>query len=153
MEKGSIYFEENNSLNMQVEYISLNVPHFSSFFGAWFLLCDEHYFNSSKFVHKNSISVSLSSAIIDGDVYIRTKKPQDSYRVHKMTRKLKTLFQSLHLPCAKTNKIPVFCDEKGILFVPPFGIREENDRTLMMPTVNYYLVIAYLDSKAVPWLD
>lgn len=153
VEKGTLYFEQKSPSPIIEEYLTLNVPHLSSFFGAWFLLCDEQHYQSSEIVHKNSISVSLSSAIMDGKIYIRTKKPKDSYRVHKMTRKIKTLFSSLHLPSAKTNMIPIICDEKGILFVPPFGAREENRNPSVTPTTNYYIIITYVNGKTVPWLD
>ena len=110
-----------------------------------------YFLKTYKNVHKNSISVSLSSAIIAGQLYLRRRKSDDCYRVHKMTRKVKTLIQSLHLPVAKTNRIPIICDESGILFVPPFGVREEMVQD--SSSNRYHLLIMYSDENNIPWKD
>ena len=130
----------------------LNTPHYSSYFEATFLYCDEEYFKTYKNVHKISTSVSLSSAIINGELSLRGKKSKDFYRVRKMTRKLKTLYQSLHLPSAMTDKIPVICDRNGVLYVPPFGVRED-DTVGECSYGKFYIVISYGDGVRIPWQD
>ncbi len=151
IQQEKIYFETSDVLQSQVEKLSLNTPYYSTYFEAYFLFCDDEHFKTYKNVYKNSISVSLSSAIINGELYLRGRHPKDLYRVKGMTRKIKTLFQSLHLPDAKTNKIPIICDDKGILYVPPFGVREEKEQILS--SIKYHLIISYMDDKIMPWHD
>ena len=146
-----MYFEKKCESETPQFSLKLNSPHFEPYFEATFLFLDEAQYQSSKNVYKNSISVSLSSDIIKGDLYVRGRNSQDSYRVRKMTRKLKTMIQALHLPKARANKIPVICDEKGILYVPPFGLREESDVDTV--STRYYIMIIYGDGVKAPWRD
>ena len=152
IERERIYFTNATSHTQQKEILPFNQTVYSPYFEAYFLLCDRAAFETSKNVHKNSISVSLSSAIINGDVYIRTKQSKDSYRVRKMTRKLKTLYQSLHLPTPVLEKIPVVCDGSGILYVPPFGVREDGGSEEIQNN-SYYLIINCKDGNKAPWQD
>ncbi len=76
-------------------------------------------------VYKNSIQVCVSSDIIDNGVYIRSKADGDFYRYGGATRKLKKLFNDRKIPPARRNKIPIFCDNNGIFWVPGFGLRDD----------------------------
>ena len=42
-----------------------------------------------------------------------------------MTRKLKKLFNDKNIPIAERERIPIFCDASGILWVPGFGVRDD----------------------------
>ena len=147
-EHGWIYFHRRDSHPPEEFVLPFGESVYSSFFRARFLFCDEKQLKTYKNVYKNSTSVLLSSVIINGEIAVRKKAPQDAYRVRKMTRKLKTLFQSLHLPTPLIDRIPVFYDEKGILFVPPFGLREEENQAQV--DSDLYLVITYDDGAFVP---
>lgn len=76
-------------------------------------------------VYKKSIQVNLNSAIIVGKLSVRTKKDGDSYFYGGMTRKLKKLFCDRKIPISVREKTPVITDEKGIVWVPGFGVRDD----------------------------
>lgn len=76
-------------------------------------------------VYNFSMKADLSSAIIVGELYIRTKADGDAYRYGGITRKLKKLFNDKKIPISKRDKIPVICDDKGIVWVPGFGVRDD----------------------------
>ena len=76
-------------------------------------------------IYKISIQAKLSSAIIEGNLCVRSKADGDSYRYGGMTRRLKKLFNDRKIPLEKRNNIPVFCDQSGILWVPGFGVRDD----------------------------
>lgn len=72
-----------------------------------------------------SIQANLSSAIINGNVYFRSREDGDAYKYGGSTRKLKKLFNDCKIPPSVRDKIPVFCDDSGILWVPGFGVRDD----------------------------
>ena len=76
-------------------------------------------------IYNFSTRAKLSSATIKGNIYIRSKKDGDAYRYGKMTRKLKKLFNDKNIPIAERERIPIFCDASGILWVPGFGVRDD----------------------------
>ena len=77
-------------------------------------------------VYKISIQANVSSAIICGRLYVRTKKDGDSYYYGGMTRKLKKLFLDKRIAEEDRKKLPVICDEKGIVWVKGFGVRDDS---------------------------
>jgi tRNA(Ile)-lysidine synthase len=81
-----------------------------------------------KNVYKLSIRANLSSAKIDGSLYVRNKRDGDSYRYGNMTHKLKKLFNDRKLSEKEKRTIPLLCDAQGILWVPGFSVRDENNR-------------------------
>ena len=60
----------------------------------------------------------------DGNLYVRNKKDGDKMIQGKMTKKLKTIFCDKHIPSHYRDKIPVICDEKGILYIPTVATRD-----------------------------
>ena len=84
------------------------------------------FFSSN--VYKFSIQADLSSAIILGRLYVRSKEDGDSYFYGGITHKLKKLFNDRKIPPEKRSAIPVVCDEKGIVWVPGFGVRDDGGR-------------------------
>ncbi|MBE6537257.1 MAG: tRNA lysidine(34) synthetase TilS [Ruminococcaceae bacterium] len=79
-------------------------------------------------VYKISMKAKLSSAIIYGSLSVRTKKDGDSYYYGGITRKLKKLFCDKKIPISVRLKTPVITDEKGILWVPGFGVRDDSPK-------------------------
>ena len=77
-------------------------------------------------VYKISIQADLSSAIIVGNLYFRSKKDGDSIFYGGMTRKLKKLFNDRKIPPSMRDSIPVLCDDRGVLWVPGFGVRNDS---------------------------
>ena len=78
-------------------------------------------------VYNFSIQVDISSAIIKGDLFIRSRRDGDSYRYGGMTRSVKTLFTDAKIPRGDRHRVPVICDGAGILWIPGFGARDDGE--------------------------
>jgi len=94
---------------------------------------------SSK-VYKIAIQQAIDFDIIDGDVFVREKRDGDSYCYGGMTHKLKKLFNDRKIPPSERCKIPVICDNLGILWVPGFGVRQGGQKN---PKRKLYVAVAY----------
>ena len=68
--------------------------------------------------------LSLSEGAVSGQLYARNKKDGDTIFQGKMTKKLKTIMCSKHIPSHKRDKIPLICDDNGILCVPRLVTRD-----------------------------
>ena len=84
-------------------------------------LVDKTFLN----VHKNSIQADISSAIIVGRLFIRPKKDGDTVFYGGMTHKLKKLFNDRKVPNGLRPLIPMLCDDKGVVWAPGFGVRDD----------------------------
>ena len=91
--------------------------------GGMLLLLEKGSMPQSANVYNLSIHRDLSSATINGELYVRGKTDGDSYRFGGVTHKLKKLFSDAKLSRAEKEHTPVLCDEDGILWVPRFGVR------------------------------
>ncbi len=60
----------------------------------------------------------------EGALLVRNKKDGDKMIQGKMTKKLKTIFCDKHIPSHHRDKIPLICDEKGILHIPMLATRD-----------------------------
>ena len=80
---------------------------------------------SSLNVYKKSIQASLSSAIIKGDLYLRPRREGDSIYYGGVNRKLKKLFCDKKIPKSKRALVPILCDDKGPLYIPGLGVRDD----------------------------
>lgn len=67
----------------------------------------------------------LTFATIEGELYVRSREDGDSYVYGGMTHKLKKLFSDKKIPKHLRSRVPVLCDDRGIVWVPAFG--ERND--------------------------
>lgn len=61
---------------------------------------------------------------VDGKLYVRNKADGDKMVQGKMTKKLKTIFCDKHIPSHMRDKIPLLCDDKGILYIPTIATRD-----------------------------
>ena len=102
--------------------------------------------DSSRKVYKFSIHADLSSAIINGSLYVRFRKNGDSYRYGSMTRKLKKVFNDMDIPPSIRDRIPIVCDENGVLWVPGLPVRDDGVRGVSLPITFSVL----LDSDDLP---
>ena len=89
------------------------------------IVSDEKCSNCFANVYKFSIQANLASAIIEGDLYLRPKRDGDTVRYGGMTHKLKKLFNDRKIPPSVRNLVPVVCDDRGVVFVPGFGVRDD----------------------------
>ena len=90
-----------------------------------FMLSNVAVDKSSLNVYKKSIQANLSSAIIDGSLYLRPKKDGDTIYYGGITRKVKKLYCDKKIPLSVRKKLPLLCDDKGVVWVPGFGVRDD----------------------------
>ena len=76
-------------------------------------------------VYNLFIQAKLDSVTIENVLRARTRKEGDSYRYGGMTRRVRRLMSERHLSPTMRAVLPILYDEKGILWVPGFGVREE----------------------------
>ena len=76
-------------------------------------------------VYKFSIQADLSSAIIEGGLYIRSRCEGDEYRYGGMTHKLKKMLIDAKIPRDLRDRVPVLADGRGVVWVPGFGVRDD----------------------------
>lgn len=95
-------------------------------FAADFIYSREKINKSFSNVYNFSIQANISSAIIEGSLYIRPKMDGDTIYYGGMTHKLKKLFSDRKIPASKRKQIPILCDEKGVVWVPGCGVRDDN---------------------------
>ena len=91
-------------------------------FSAELILSKDKY---SSNVYKKSIQANLSSAIISGSLYLRPKRDGDTVYYGGMTHKIKKLYNDKKIPLSVRKKLPILCDDRGALWVPGFGVRDD----------------------------
>ncbi len=79
---------------------------------------------SSKF-YKIDTDTAISSAIIKGNLYVRPRLAGDTYSFRGHTHTLKKLLNEKKIPIGVREKLPILCDEEGILWVPFCPVREK----------------------------
>ena len=63
----------------------------------------------------------------EGELILRSRQSGDTIRLPGGTKSLKKLFIDKKIPASQRNRIPVFADEKGVLYV--HGVGYNLDRT------------------------
>ena len=89
------------------------------------ILSDTKIQDSVTNVYKISIQANLSSAIIEGDLHVRPKNDGETIRYGGITRKVKKLFNDRKIPESLRYFVPLICDDRGAVFVPGFGVRDD----------------------------
>ncbi len=80
--------------------------------------------NISPNVYNFSIHIDCPFDIINGGLYLRFKRDGDAYKYGGITHKLKKVFNDRSIPPSVRNRIPVICDNEGILWVPGLPLRD-----------------------------
>jgi tRNA(Ile)-lysidine synthase len=75
-------------------------------------------------VYKNSILLSLDSATIKGVLTARRRQEGDRIRMGGMSRSIKKMFCDKKIPRELRSRLPVLCDEEGVVAVPLLGVRD-----------------------------
>ena len=109
------------------------------------IISDEKVEKSFLNIYKFSIQLNLSSAIINGDLYLRPKLDGDTLRYGGMTHKLKKLFNDRKVPPSKRALIPIVCDASGVVCVPGFGVRDDSVDTSQRKDLYLTLCIGKCD--------
>lgn len=81
---------------------------------------NEKDINTLKNIYKLSIQVTVCSAKISSDSFVRYRRFGDTYKINGMTKKVKKLIQSLKLPSNYTDRIPFICSDTDVLYIPHF---------------------------------
>lgn len=131
---GNIRFVSEHGISYMTDSVCDNIDYFYHInegqtkipeYNADFFITDEKVKESSLNVYKKSIQVDLSSAIICGRLFVRPKRDGDTVFYGGMTHKLKKMFNDRKVPVSDRPLIPVLCDEKGIVWVPGYGVRDD----------------------------
>ena len=96
--------------------------------GSVLWLLDESSTPLPEIIYTLSTQRALTSATIDGELYVRSREAGDAYRYGNMTHKLKKMLSDQKIPRHLRSRIPVLCDGRGIVWVPPFGVRDDGAR-------------------------
>lgn len=75
-------------------------------------------------VYKMLINTALINDKIKGTLIVRSRRPQDVYRYGGMGRKVKKLFCDRKIAPERRSRIPIVCDEEGIVWIPGFPPRD-----------------------------
>lgn len=73
-------------------------------------------------IYKKFIYITLGFDKIKGSIVVRNRLPGDRLLMRGVNRKLKKLLCDLKIP--DRDRLPVFCDDDGVLFVPGVGARD-----------------------------
>ncbi len=108
--------------------------------GGMFLLTDgkNKVCESYRNIYKLSNKANLSSAKIVGELSIRNRKNGDKYRYGGMTRSVATLFSDRKMTQMQKDNYPILCDEVGILWIPGFGVRSNDEPNGEKLTIAFY---------------
>ena len=75
-------------------------------------------------IYKTSITLYIDSAKICGSIYARERRGGDKIRMGGMAKSVKKLFCDKKIPLDIRARLPIICDESGILAVPFIGVRD-----------------------------
>ena len=73
-------------------------------------------------IYKKFIYITVGFDKIKGSLTVRNRRPGDTIVLRGMTRKLKKLLCDAKIP--DRDRLPVFADDDGVLFVPGVGARD-----------------------------
>jgi tRNA(Ile)-lysidine synthase len=141
-ERGISYITDSTYVDINYSYEIDNGKTEIPEYNADFYLTDKKVNKTFLKVYKKSIQADLSSAIICGRLFIRPKRDGDSVFYGGITRKLKKLFNDRKIPISKRSLIPILCDDKGVVWVPGFGVRDDGNNGGCGP----YVTLAIRDS-------
>ena len=78
----------------------------------------------SKNIYKNSILLRIPSDKINGALIARNRRPGDKIFINGMHKSLKKIMNEKKISLDLRSRIPIICDETGILAVPFIGVRD-----------------------------
>lgn len=79
---------------------------------------------TAKNIYKKSIQITIDSATIKGTLSARNRREGDNILLGGHHKSLKKLFSEKKIPPELRAKLPILCDEEGILAVPKIGVRD-----------------------------
>jgi tRNA(Ile)-lysidine synthase len=79
---------------------------------------------NAKNVYKNSIISYIDSAKIKGGIYARSRQDGDRILLGGMNKSVKKLMCDKKIPLDVRARLPIICDDEGILVIPLLGVRD-----------------------------
>jgi tRNA(Ile)-lysidine synthetase-like protein len=79
---------------------------------------------NAKNVYKNSIISYIDSAKIKGGIYARSRQDGDRILLGGMHKSVKKLMCDKKIPLDVRARLPIICDDEGILVIPLLGVRD-----------------------------
>ena len=67
-------------------------------------------------------SLHIHTKEIKDNLYLRTRRPGDSYRSRGITKSLKKMMNERKTDLSLRDRLPVICDGEGIIWVPGFPV-------------------------------
>lgn len=80
--------------------------------------------NSTINVYKNAIKFSIDSATIVGELFVRCRQGGDKLLQNGMHKSIKKQWSEKKIPATLRQRLPILCDQNGILAVPYMGVRD-----------------------------
>lgn len=87
--------------------------------------CRENIEENPANIYKLFINRHLNFATIKGQLHWRLRMPGDRLLLHGHHRSVKKLMSAAQMPLALREKLPILCDEAGIVFLPGIGVRDD----------------------------
>lgn len=86
-------------------------------------------FNIEENIYKLSIHKTLRFDKIIGALKIRSRQAGDTFTCGGMTRRVKKLLTDKKLTAAEKARLPILCDDGGIVWIPGFPLRDGMEYT------------------------
>jgi tRNA(Ile)-lysidine synthase len=125
-ERGMCYITDSKTDSHEYCFTLKNGENPIPEYNVTIFLTEEKVNKISLNVYKKSIQADISSAIIVRRLFVRPRENGDSVFYGGMTHKLKKLFNDRKIPKSKRDLIPILCDERGVVYVPGFGVRDDS---------------------------
>ena len=87
----------------------------------------EKFVASNQNIYKLFINRHLNFDTIVGHLYWRTRLPGDTLLLRGHHHSVKKLLQESHLPPEDRARLPILCDNCGIVWLPGVGLRDGAD--------------------------
>lgn len=81
-------------------------------------------YNINGNIYNYLIKTELNNDKIIGSLYVRNRREGDTYFIGGHHKKVKKLFCDSKVPAFERDKIPLVCDDEGILWIPGFPARD-----------------------------
>lgn len=75
--------------------------------------------------YKNVYKLSAKNILETDTIIIRERENGDAYMTKGVLHKVKKLFSDAKIPLGKRGSLPVFCDSKGIFWIPGLDARDD----------------------------
>ena len=82
------------------------------------------YTQKGKNIYKKSMNLSIDFDKIVGNLYARERRTGEKIRMNSMGKSLKKLMCDKKVPEELRHRIPVICDDRGIVAVPYIGVSD-----------------------------